>query len=130
LPAPLPPGVLASVSPVPAASWTPALPPPARVFPAMPMSMPYPGGNALMLKLYSVPEFDIEQVTRAIQGTVAPETWGPGPNQGAIFPVGYRMLIRQAPAVHAEIEELLDALRAANASGGYGATGGGMGGFF
>jgi hypothetical protein len=122
LPAPLPPGALANVSPVPAASWTPALPPPTHVFPAMPMSMPYPRENALMLKLYSVPEFDIEQVTRAIQGTVAPETWGPGPNQGAIFPVGYRMLIRQAPAVHAEIEELLDALRAANT--------GSMGGFF
>ena len=73
-----------------------------------------PGGQPLVLKLYAVHDFDIEQVIKAIQGTVAPETWGPGPSQGAIFPVGSRMLIRQTPAAHAEIEELLDALRAAN----------------
>jgi hypothetical protein len=81
----------------------------------------------LALKLYAAPELDFDQLSKAIQGAVAPRTWGPAPDQGAIFPVGDRLLIRQVPAVHAEIEEFLDALRPPTAGPAYEGMGG-MGG--
>ena len=81
----------------------------------------------LALRLYTPPALDFDQLSQAIQGTVAPGTWGSAPNQGAIFPVGNRLLIRQDPAVHTEIAEFLDALRPPPSSPAYGGMGG-MGG--
>jgi hypothetical protein len=63
------------------------------------------------LKVYTVPDFDTEQLMTAIRGVVAPETWGNGANMAAIFSLGTRILIRQTPAAHAEIQELIDGLR-------------------
>jgi hypothetical protein len=101
------------------------------------MGMPVPGGQQLVLKLHETYGFDIDQLTSVIQGTVAPETWGPAPHQGVIFPFGDRLLIRQSPAAHTDIQELIRELQTYSYRGGMGGMGGvggvpsgGMGGFF
>ena len=58
----------------------------------------------------------------AIRGVVAPETWGNGANMASMFPLGTRILIRQTPAAHAEIQELIDGLRPHKGSLGGGPT--------
>ena len=96
-----------------------------------------PGGEqSMVLKIYPL-YMDIEHATKAIEGTIAPGSWGSGPSQGAIFRVGDRLLIRQTPAAHAQIQELLGTLQAWSTGGtgtsgmGVGSSGGGgMGGFF
>ena len=93
------------------------------------MGMQVPGSQQPVLRLHETYGFDIDQLTNVIQVTVAPETWGPAPNQGAIFPFGDRLLIRQSPAVHADIQELIRELQILSFRGGMGSFfGGGMGG--
>ncbi|MHB8861419.1 MAG: hypothetical protein ACYC6N_03370, partial [Pirellulaceae bacterium] len=79
-------------------------------------------GDTMILKVYAVPDFAMEQLMPAIRSIVAPETWGDGPGAAAIFPLGARVLIRQTPAMHAEIRELIEGLRLDKGSG--------TGGFF
>ncbi len=68
-------------------------------------------GGAMILKVYAVPDFDAEQLMTAIRSVVASETWGNGADRGAMFPLGVQVLIRQTPANHAAIRELIDGLR-------------------
>ncbi len=82
----------------------------------------------LQLKLYETFGLAVDQLQLVIQGTVAPGTWGAGPDQGAIFLWGDRLLIRQSPAVHADVQELIRELQILG-RGGYG-MGSDMGGFF
>ncbi len=88
-----------------------------------------------VLTVYDLRGLPEDRVVHAIEGAVAPGTWGPAPGQGAIFSLGDQLLIRQTVAVHAEIRELLDVLQARGVHGqpgGMGAGGGmgGQGGFF
>jgi hypothetical protein len=69
--------------------------------------MPGPGGQPLELRLHETYGLDVAELQRVIEGTVAPETWGPAPHQGALFHVGKCLLIRQTPAVQADVQELI-----------------------
>jgi hypothetical protein len=139
-PVPMPPGLpgLLANAPPPLTPMGPTGMGP--IGPMGPMGMSVPGGQQLVLKLHETYGCDIEQLKTIIQGTVAPETWGPEPHQGAIFPYHDRLLIRQSPAVHADIQELIHELETIGFRGGIGGRvwdgalggsgGGGSGGFF
>lgn len=65
----------------------------------------------LQLRLYETSGLAVDQLQLIIQGAVAPETWGAGPDQGAIFLWGDCLLIRQSPTVHADVQELIRELQ-------------------
>ncbi|MHB8971544.1 MAG: hypothetical protein ACYC3X_04615 [Pirellulaceae bacterium] len=126
---PTPPAVLPSAA-EPVAPLTPALAIPGPVTATPPLGFVSSSGEAMILKIYTVPDFNAEQLMTAIRGVVAPETWGNGAKMAAIFPLGTRILIRQTPAAHAEIQELIDGIRPHKGSSGGPNSLSSSGGFF
>ncbi len=119
--APLVPPTPPTVLPPGAVSATPLIPAltiPGPVAASATRSFLPSDGEGTILKVYTVPDFDAEQLMTAIRSVVAPETWGNGADMGAMFPLGSHLLIRQTPANHAVIQELIDGLRPRRASGG------------
>lgn len=54
----------------------------------------------------------IDALANAIQTSLSPDSWNMLGGHGTIVPLGGRLIVTQTPAVHAEIERLLAALRA------------------
>ena len=69
----------------------------------------------MVLKLYAAPDFESDQLAKAIRGTVAPGSWTNDPagvdSGPVIFTVGTNLLIRQTESGHAQIEQLIQGLR-------------------
>ncbi len=88
--------------------------------------------DALVLRAYpAVAGIPTAELTALITGTVRGQ-WQQHTGSSSIFPVGQWLIIRQTPAAHAEIDELLQSLRTLSVGGlgGYSGAGIGMGGGF
>ena len=85
--------------------------------------------DSTVLKVYTVdPACSIDELSQAITGAIAPGSWAPIPGKGMVFPIGSKLLVRQTPAVHAQISELLRTLKVLNQPWGAEGYPGGMGG--
>lgn len=80
-----------------------------RVYPVADLVVPIEQGHGHKPALKTVEK----QLIRLIQSYVAPNSWAAQGGDGNIdyYPVGMSLLVRQTPAVHEEIQDLLTALR-------------------
>lgn len=98
--------VVAQTLVIPGASLAPAT----ALGPAAMLAQPSLSPS-MVLKLYTVPDFESDQLAKAIRGTVAPLSWTNDPAGPAIFTVGTNLLIRQTESEHALIAQLIQGLR-------------------
>ena len=80
----------------------------------------------MVLQLHWASDQHQDSIVNAIKGVIAADV-GTCASQGADCSLGGHLLIRQTPAVHRQIQELLSALK--RPAGPQDIDGGGMGGF-
>lgn len=80
---------------------------------------PVYGGNSIFgrkeTELPGDSHLDLDALVRVISSSIAPGSWKGAKAQGFIRYVGAQLVVRQTPAIHREIQELLEAFRKVNA---------------
>jgi hypothetical protein len=92
-----------------AKSASPSLAPPSAFGPPEELS-----GPVAMFGV-SGPSEAMQSLVDTLIGAVAPETWTERSGRGVMIPYGERLLVRQTPLVHRELQETLDMMREGDA---------------